>query len=250
MQMLEDEHIPVDIPREYTYSVVDSYVADILNMHDDRLRHQPNVSNNLADGLYQMAALTMMKTTSSHSFRRDLRQGPFVLCLTDLHQSNIFVDDEWNVSCLIDLEWACSRPLEMVHPPYWLTSQAPDETDAEEYGKLHDEFMEMLEDEEKKSATGGPGNIQLSAVLRQAWETGTFWFVRALGSPTGLFSLFYHHIQPRFAKEHKDDAKFLRNITSYWTPNAKEFVKAKLSDKEQYNVRLGEAFGNSPAGNQ
>jgi hypothetical protein len=32
------------------------------------------------------------------------RHGPFPLQLTDLHASNIFVDEDWNITCLIDLE--------------------------------------------------------------------------------------------------------------------------------------------------
>lgn len=30
---------------------------------------------------------------------------------------------DWRVTCLVDLEWACSRPIEMVEPPYWLTNK-------------------------------------------------------------------------------------------------------------------------------
>ena len=83
----ENEQIPVHIPRDFTYSTVDSYVVDILALHDSRLHHQPNAINDVEDGLFQMAALTIMKTISSRFFRRDLRRGPVVFSLTDLHQS-------------------------------------------------------------------------------------------------------------------------------------------------------------------
>lgn len=36
--------------------------------------------------------------------------GPFLLQLTGLHASNIFVNNDWNVTRLIDLEWVCSLP--------------------------------------------------------------------------------------------------------------------------------------------
>jgi hypothetical protein len=32
----------------------------------------------------------------------------FLYRLTDLHPSNIFVDSDWNIKYVIDLEWACS----------------------------------------------------------------------------------------------------------------------------------------------
>lgn len=45
IQGFENEEIPTHIPRNYTYSTVDSYVSDILRMHGSRLRHQPNAIN-------------------------------------------------------------------------------------------------------------------------------------------------------------------------------------------------------------
>lgn len=49
-----------------------------------------------------------------------------LLSRTDLHQSNIFVDLDWNVTCLVNLEWACSQPIEMIGTPYWSTTQGVD----------------------------------------------------------------------------------------------------------------------------
>jgi hypothetical protein len=106
--------------------------------------HQPNAVTGFEDGLYQISALMVMKSVWSCFFRREFLRGPFFLNLTDLNQSNIFVDDNWNISCLIDLEWACSHPVEMIHPPHWLTSQAIDLVDADEYKDLHAEFMAAL----------------------------------------------------------------------------------------------------------
>ncbi|KAK0735050.1 hypothetical protein B0T26DRAFT_737508 [Lasiosphaeria miniovina] len=111
---------------------------------------------------------------------RQLRGGPFVLTLTDFHQSNIFVDDDWHITRLIDLEWACVRPIEMLSPPTWLSSAGVgksalgiDELIGEEldsYASAHEEFMKMFEAEE--------------SALRY------FWYARALDCLTGLYFLF------------------------------------------------------------
>ncbi|RFU31918.1 hypothetical protein B7463_g4434, partial [Scytalidium lignicola] len=236
IQDLENEHIPVDIPRTTTYSTVDSYVTDILAFHDSRLRYQPNAINSLEDGLYQMAALKTMKAIYPHFFQPELRRGPFVFCLTDLHQSNLFVDDQWTFTKVVDLEWAFSRPVEMLHPPYWLISQPVDGIDAHEYEKLHQEFLDALEDEERRFAPQEPGKPLLSGILRQGWKTGTFWYFLALDSPTGLFGLFYDHIQPRFAN-------FFGIMKCYWSIDADSFIKAKIKDKEDYDLKLGQEFG-------
>lgn len=67
-----------------------------------------------------------MRTILPAFIRRDLRRGPFVMSLTDLHPSNIFVDEKWHITCLMDLEWACADPVEMIQPPHWLTNESVD----------------------------------------------------------------------------------------------------------------------------
>ncbi|MCJ1340090.1 hypothetical protein MMC09_005384 [Bachmanniomyces sp. S44760] len=242
IQDLENEQIPVDIPREFTYSTVDSYVVDTLAFHDNRVKYQPNGTTHIGDGIHQISALTMMKAVSSLFFRRDLRRGPFMLNLTDLHQSNILVDEDWNIKCIIDLEWACSRPVEMLHPPHWLTNKSVDTMDADEYDKVHREFMDIFVNVEEELLAEDPEITKLSPIIKQGWEMGTFWYVLALQSPTGLDRLFYDHIQPRFAKGHEDDSDFFRIVMYYWATNVREFLKRKEKDKEDYDLRLREAF--------
>lgn len=235
IQDLENQHIPVDISRDFTYTTVDSYINDILAYHESRLRHQPNAVNSIQDGLFQIAALTVMRTIRQSFFSPELRRGPFFMSLTDLHQSNIFVDDDWNVTCLVDLEWACSRPVEMIHPPYWLTNQSVDGIDLADYEIIHKEFMESL-------AAQNSRNHLLQRTLQDGWNKGTFWYSLALDSPTGLFRIFYDYIQPRFSKDHIEDASFFTIMLDYWAVNPAKFVQQKVDDKEQYDRLLLEAF--------
>lgn len=90
---------------------MEPYILDLLQCHDNRIYYQPNAIHDLDDGQEQLAALTMMRGLLHHFVSRQYRNGPFVLTLTDLHPSNIFVDEEWHITCLIDLEWACSFPI-------------------------------------------------------------------------------------------------------------------------------------------
>lgn len=242
IQLLENEHIPVDMPRHITHSTADSYINDIFSFHESRLRHQPNAVNSLQDGFYQTCALMVMRSVWPCFFRRDLLRGPFFLNLTDLHQSNIFVDDSWNIKCLVDLEWACSRPVEMIHPPYWLASQPIAMINIDTYQTVHREFMEVLKEEEDMSAPGQQPFVQLHSILQQGWERGTFWCSLALNTPMALFKIFYDHIQPRFSKTHMDDEAFWLITMRYWTPDAFKFIDDKLKDKEKYDKCLREAF--------
>lgn len=239
---LENEEIPVDIPRHLTYTSVDSYVVDILSIHDSRLRHQPNAVNHEKDCIYQMSALAAMKMMSSLFFRRDLRNGPFVFQFGDLHQSNIFVDENWRIKYLVDLEWACSRPIEMLHPPSWLTNQAIDKMDAGEYDAIRREFMDILEEVKQETSVGNLDITSLSSIMKRGWEMGTFWYALALQSPTGLFRTFYDHIQPKLAHGHEDDPDFYRIVMYYWTRKFATFIREKAEEKKNYDLRLREAF--------
>lgn len=240
VQDLENEKIPVDMPRTLTYSSVDSYVNDILEFHDCRLRHQPNAVNNDRDCIYQISALTMMRSVRPLFMRRDLRHGPFFFLFGDLHQSNIFVDEKWNLKFIIDLEWACSRPVEMIQPPRWLTDEPVDQMDADAYDTARREFMGILEEVEMEY--NDHIGTKLSSIMERGWELGTFWYTLALRSPTGLCRLFYDHIQPKLVQGHEDDPAFFRIVMYYWTRNLSSFVESKVKDKAKYDLQLREAF--------
>ncbi|PYI28058.1 hypothetical protein BP00DRAFT_459711 [Aspergillus indologenus CBS 114.80] len=248
IQQLENEHIPTGIPRDYTYSTVDSYVTDILDYHDSRFRHQPNAINDLGDCVFQLASLAGMRTVSKSIFQKGLRRGPFVFSLTDLHQSNIFVDTDWNVTCLVDLEWACALPVEMVRPPYWLTNMGVDELVASEYDPVRTEFMDALVAEEKAIAvTARHSNNSpplLSEIMQKAWATGTFWYTLALFSPSGLFMIFKQHVRPLFCKDQVEE--FHTVMPFLWDRDIGRIAAEKLSDKKEYDRQLQQAFEADP----
>ncbi|KAL3474041.1 hypothetical protein BJX99DRAFT_248506 [Aspergillus californicus] len=155
-----------------------------------------------------MSALSTMRMVFPRVFRHDLRSSPFAFCLTGRHQSNIL--------------WACSRPIEMLHSPRWLTNKAIDEMDTDEYAKVHKEFVDSY--------------------LRDGWERGTFWYTAALRSPAGLFRVFYDHIQPRFAKGHENNELFYCILMYYWTETTWEFIRGKVKHMAEYDELLRDAF--------
>lgn len=252
VQQLENEHIPTYIHSDYTYSTVDSYVIDILGAHDSRFRHQPNAVNNLGDCVHQLSILSAMRTVFPEFFQRELRRGPFVFVLTDLHQSNIFVDAEWHITCLVDLEWACSQPIEMVRPPHWLTNKGVDEIIADEYDEIRMHFMNILAAEERQqliSATSNKINRtailpHLSDVMNRTWEMGTFWYTLALSSPTGVFRIFHEHIRPMFTSDYSEEFSVV--MPFFWGKNVGHIAGLKLSDREEYDIKLRQAFDDGP----
>ena len=247
LQHLENEGIPTNIDRNLTYSTTDAYLLDLLLCHDSRIRNQPNSILEKFDGQAQLSTLTAMRALVPHFATRDLRHGPFVLTLTDLHQSNIFVDKDWHVKVLIDLEWACSRPLEMLHPPCWLTGRGVDQLakgeHLEAYSSVHREFVDAFENEERLFPPVNSDVSYRARIMRRGWTTGHFWYFYALDNPKGLYNIFLQHIQPMFAElDDRGMIEFERSLAPYWSVDALNLVAAKIKDKEAYDDQLRRAF--------
>lgn len=247
LHQLENEGIPTDIGRDTTYVTTESYLFDVLACHDNHLIHQLNAVNDEDDCRSQMAALATMRAVLPRFIDRDLRRGPFLFTLTDLHQSNIFVDDDWNVKYLIDLEWACSLPIEMQHPPHWLTSQAVDglvDDHLSVFDKTYREFLDIFEQEEAllmASQDQKPTSLLRTYTMKKGWEDGNFFYFLALDSISGLYGLFIQHIQERFdyhAKLHV----FRHTVSPYWRSESKQFIAAKIEERSEYDRRLKEVF--------
>jgi len=242
LHQLENAGIPTNIGRNLTYPSTDSYYLDLLSCHDSRILHQPNSIDDEEDGRAQMANLSIMRALLPHFTDREFRQGPFFYRLTDLHPSNIFVDNQWHIKYIIDLEWACSLPAETLRPPYWLTGRAVDDLLGENldtFSKAYDEFLEIFEEEELRYPPLFNACSYRTNIMRKGWKIGNFWYFHALDSPKGLFNLFRDHIQPRFAASQSDDpSDFSRIVSEYWAVDTKDVIGEKLKDKETYENEL------------
>ncbi|KAG0645020.1 hypothetical protein D0Z07_9191 [Hyphodiscus hymeniophilus] len=168
-----------------------------------------------------------MRGLLPHFTSRDLWCGPFVFNLTDLHGSNIFVDCDWHIKYIVDLEWACSLPIEMLTPPYWITSRAVDELEDDElqtFEKAYQDFTDIFEKEEKSFPPTYGSATYRTDIMRRGWKIGNFWYFHALKSPKGLFNLFRQYVQPIFESRrdnftpHLDE--FAQMVSPYWASDA------------------------------
>jgi hypothetical protein len=251
LQTLENEGIPT-IPRQSTYSSVEPYLLDLLGCHDSRIYHQPNSIHSHADGEQQLAALTMMRAALHHFVSREYRDGPFVLTLTDLHQSNIFVEEEWHITSLIDPEWACSFPIELQGPPYWLSGRAVDDIEhgepLETFERTVTEFITIFAEQERLTRGGDSTVLFQTPIMRRCWDRGSFWYFHAVHSPKGLYRIFNEHVQRMYCEEHCTKGVFDRVVSPYWTVGADKVIEQKIKDEEVYRDRLRDRFNRTCAG--
>ncbi|OAA63531.1 Aminoglycoside phosphotransferase [Niveomyces insectorum RCEF 264] len=237
------------IPRHKTYTSAEQYYLDLLACQDQRLRQLPNAVHDVSDGQMQVAALAAMRALLPCFTDRRHRDGPFVLELTDLHASNIFVDDAWNITRVIDLEWACARPIDMVlTPPAWLSGHCLDEIKdhREEYDALRNEFVSLFEEEEK--AVSRQGTTERTQILRAGWDSSAFWYFQALDAPSALLSVFMFSIR-RLFMDYRSIAEEAcdRTLGSLWDRNVDEFIADKVKEQEEYNGRVREIFAAAEA---
>ncbi|KGQ09099.1 putative 3-hydroxyisobutyrate dehydrogenase [Beauveria bassiana D1-5] len=232
----ENEGIPSGIPRDRTYAETEAYISDLITVQDNKIRHQPNAIHDVTDCRKQLAALTALRAVMHQFIKPELRDGPFFYTLTDLHPSNIFVDEYWNVVDIIDLEWAHSMPLQMQRPPFWLTSRGVDGFDNDaalsEYATVLVEYFQTYETEERRR---NRTDFQTS-VYRDMWHRGSFWYFHAAAIPAAMYGLFNKRIQPLFNKEHARSTAVDDVLHYYWGQGLDSFTARKLANKEQYLV--------------
>lgn len=247
LQQMENKGISIPIERGTTYPNVDAYLLDMQGCHYSRIRHQRNSILNRSDAEMKMSVLAALRALTPHFFDRDLRNGPFVFMLTDIHPNNIFVDDEWHITCLIDLEWACVRPIEMLFPPVWFTGrrvdQLPKGQHLDAYSSICDEFQQSFERE--VSVIPKHSTALLSArLLRSTLDSGRFWYYHALDNPKVACNLFFQHISPRFngSPGVSEFTKSTKILTTCLHEDAEEIIKSKLAEREKYVADLQTIF--------
>jgi hypothetical protein len=212
------------------------------------MRYQQNSILSRTDGVFQLSALAALRALQPKFWNQHLRNGPFTLNLLDLHQSNVMVDDDWNVVGIIDLEFAPVLPRHMVRVPAWLSGHSVDQLVGpalEGYKVLYDHFVSILEEEE----TSRQQDNALSRQMREDWDSGRLWYNAALRSSNGFPAVFDNNIQPRFfdkLDEEQDRAPLMR----LWDENCEDFITAKLQDKTRYDERIREIFATARAGKE
>ncbi|KAM3501888.1 hypothetical protein MY11210_009242 [Beauveria gryllotalpidicola] len=236
--ILESDGIPRSIEPGETYSATESFVSDMMTLHDNRLRYDRSTADEESDCRSQMAVRLLLRATSHHFIKHKYRHGPFLLRLTDLHQSNMFVDGKGNVTCLIDLEWLCALPVESFGVPYWLTGRSIDELTGEdlaEFEPIWHEFIAALEEEMSGASLSWP----ILPIIRDSWDAKGFWFWSSLTSVNAAYFLMVDHLCPQYSAYLSDVED---TISPFWSNDADEVVKGKVVDYSNYLSELRRRF--------
>ncbi|CAK7231528.1 hypothetical protein SCUCBS95973_007945 [Sporothrix curviconia] len=206
------------IPLGAVYDNTDSFVSDMLTFHDQRLVQQPYAVRDDSDCRFQMAVLAVLRILAPRYVRPEHRGGPFVLQFTDLHASNILVDDDWNITCIIDLEWMCALPREMLAVPYWLTGCTIDiiiDDEYDRFNKVRHAFLQILKEEAEEEEQKRGKDKRVSV------DSG-----REL-----------HHLLSKMMSDEEENV-----VSSFWISDADAFVGRKMKERKAYEERIRALF--------
>jgi hypothetical protein len=258
LALLEAQGIYSDILPGTTYSSANVYVDDLLHCHETRLRDQPNAVEGTLDAKGQMATVVVLKAVRSQFCDRKLRDGPFVLQFTDLHESNVFVDNHYNITSIVDLEWCCSLPIEMQQPQFWITGQEgndflrdPCPEKEATFLATYQEFLEVLTSEQIDRRPYSRLPFDARKIFETALEKRSHWYFAAVSHPRNAYNFLIDHIQPLFAPSHSEGegaATFQDVFAPYYATNALEIAEKKVEAKERYDVALRALVENQTAG--
>lgn len=241
--IFENSGTPRTIQPRQLYQSTDSFASDMLTLHDNYLLHYRHAVRDEEDARERMTIRTLLRAVTHHFILPDRRDGPFLLQLTDFHQSNIFVDDDWNVTCLIDLEWICALLAEMLAVPYWLTNCSIDGIIDDEYERFdaaRQAFLAAVDDEVKSLPP--QHDIPITRTMRDSWTSKAVWFWACIRSINAWLFVFEDHILPKFSAN-KALVSDMEQASAFWRENVQDVVRAKVADEEKYQAELKSLFG-------
>ncbi|KFY19077.1 hypothetical protein V493_08159 [Pseudogymnoascus sp. VKM F-4281 (FW-2241)] len=238
---LENEGTRRITQKDDNYASTETFVSDMITLHDGRLLTNPNAVYSAEDCRAHMTQRILLRALSHQYINRARRNGPFLLQLTDINPSNIFVDKECNLTCLVDLEWICALPAEMLAVPYWLTGLGIDEIEEDhliKFNEIRRGFMDILEEEEQGL---GEHNISISGTMHDTWDSKGVWYWYCISSANAMLALVDDHICPAFSAVLHSD--FEEVLSKFWCKNAEDVVQQKVDDNIKYNKELRRLFG-------
>ncbi|KAG6003912.1 hypothetical protein E4U21_001590 [Claviceps maximensis] len=241
--LIENSGAKPSIHSEDTYTCTEPFVADMITLQDNYLTSNESAADDEADCRGHMAIRTLLRALSHNYVKRELRNGPFLLQLTDLHPSNIMVNDQWDITCLLDVAWLCALPAEALSAPHWLTGCQIDElvdtkecNNLTEYNAARREFMQVLREEESNERLAWP----LSDIMEDMWQSSGVWFWHCLNSVNAAYYLVAEHLCPQFSSTLS--IKVEETFSQFWKEDVHEHIDRKLIDFQNYERDLRRLF--------
>jgi hypothetical protein len=214
-----------------TYLSTESFSSDSFSFHDERFLTNPNAIYDAKDSRGEMAAKVLLCALAHNYNLKDQRNGPFLLQFDELQASNIFVDNNWNRTYSIDLEWVSALSVERLALPYWITGCGIGGIREErlgEFNKSREESMEVFE--ERRMPSAAKHGLSFSQIMRESWKAGGVWFWQSIISTNAMYFLLVDHICPQFSSRLLFKEEEI--LSRFWSENAVKAVEARVKEQK------------------
>ncbi len=185
------------IPEHKTYASSSDYISSLLQLVFNEFERSRNSIHDVEDGRRALYALTEFQNYVTETWMLpELDQGPFVLMHGDLQPANILLNENLDIAAIIDWEWSRVVPVQLFHPPTWLTGQ-PIEDIAhifyqDEYLAALPEFLDIVQDREKLQNTLPLLSKSWEGLTRTRPSRSPYLIAAALHSPLSIIEVFWN----------------------------------------------------------
>ncbi|KAI1941182.1 hypothetical protein LOZ66_001690 [Ophidiomyces ophidiicola] len=107
-------------PNQIYHSTIDYVFMVHQALLDDFYRVPGSISSEV-DARAYLYNIYQLRQFLMEWVKPELNHGPFVLMHGDLRSANILVDEDLNITSVLDWEWTHTIPQQMFVPPSWLT---------------------------------------------------------------------------------------------------------------------------------
>ncbi|KAK4114335.1 hypothetical protein N656DRAFT_835974 [Canariomyces notabilis] len=163
-----------------------TYFELVARQHLLHLETQQNLAKDAAD--------VQRRFVARHRFQQLIPKycaaiddaGPFRIFCDDMQPANMLIDpNTLRITLVLDFESTNSMPAQFAYdPPWWLLLRNPgiwiDEEGIDSFLARYvprlEQFLQVLERVEEKSAVSPANGERLSARMRESWKSGRFWF--------------------------------------------------------------------------
>jgi aminoglycoside phosphotransferase (APT) family kinase protein len=235
---------PVDRFPTTPFDRASDYFRSVASEHLIHLRTQRNLADDAEDAQKRFIA--------RHRFAQLIPKyciddaGPFKVFCDDMQPSNMLVDpDTLCITAVLDFEFTNTMPAQFAYdPPWWLLLLGPDmwlerysmKEFLARYVPKMEQFLQALERAEAKSAsTGGrPGELRLSARMRDSWNTKRFWFNYAARKSLDIDAVYWNAL-------HEDGAS-VELLDEETRTEMELFTQMKMKQLKAYNEECAARF--------
>jgi hypothetical protein len=232
------------------------YINYLTEQNSVHLHKQRNCVDDVDDARKKFTCRRLLQTVTSQFVSRQFDQGPFKLFCDDFRPGNILVDENLQITAVLDWEWCYAAPYQFLYsPPCWLLLKPPvdwrddymEDVDLlDRYMPKFELFVRVLEEQENKriQRTGSLSSQsidnrppRMSTLMRQSMADGTFWFNEATRQSFSLDRLWWSRLNDLCSvssdNENDHPAELLRSAA--FQTDLEDFVRLKMEHLDQYN---------------